>query len=56
MKQLLLFMSAIALTATMAVAQEQKDYKQERTEWEKKVKTDLKLTTDQKTKYDALNP
>lgn len=55
MKKLLVFMSAIALTATIAVAQEQKDYKQERTEWEKKVKTELKLTADQTTKYDALN-
>ena len=55
MKKLLLFMLAITLTVTMAVAQEQKDYKQERTEWEKKVKTDLKLTTDQTAKYDALN-
>jgi Spy/CpxP family protein refolding chaperone len=55
MKKLLLFMSAIALTATIAVAQEKKDYKQERTEWEKKVKNELKLTADQTTKYDALN-
>jgi hypothetical protein len=56
MKRLLLFMLAIALTTTIAVAQEQqKDYKLERTEWEKKVKNELKLTTDQTTKYDALN-
>src|SRR6188508_1453089 len=55
MKKLLLFMSAIVLTATVAVAQQQKDYKQERTEWEKKVKDELKLTADQTTKYDALN-
>ena len=55
MKKLLLFMSAIVLTATIAVAQDQKDYKQERTEWEKKVKNELKLTADQTTKYDALN-
>jgi hypothetical protein len=54
MKKLLLFMSAIALTATIAVAQDKKDYKQERTEWEKKVKNELKLTADQTTKYDAL--
>ena len=55
MKKLLLFMCAITLTATIAVAQEKKDYKQERTEWEKKVKNELKLTADQTTKYDALN-
>jgi len=55
MKKLLLFMCAITLTATIAVAQQPKDYKQERTEWEKKVKTELKLTADQTTKYDALN-
>lgn len=55
MKKLLLFISAITLTATIAVAQEKKDYKQERTEWEKKVKNELKLTADQTTKYDALN-
>jgi len=55
MKKVLLSMLAIALTATIAVAQEAKDYKQERTEWEKKVKNELKLTADQTTKYDALN-
>jgi len=55
MKKLLLFTLAIVVTATVAVAQQQKDYKQERTEWEKKVKTELKLTADQTTKYDALN-
>jgi len=55
MKKLLLFMFAITLTATIAVAQQQKDYKQERTEWEKKLKTELKLTADQTTKFDALN-
>ena len=55
MKKLMLSMLAIALTATIAVAQQPKDYKQERTEWEKKVNNELKLTADQTTKYDALN-
>ncbi len=55
MKKLLLFTVAFVLAATVAVAQQQKDYKQERTEWEKKVKNELKLTADQTTKYDALN-
>ena len=48
-------MLAITLTATITLAQQQKDYKQERTEWQKKVKDELKLTADQITKYDALN-
>ena len=55
MKKLLVSMLALALTATIAVAQQPKDYKQERTEWEKKVKNELKLTADQTTKYEALN-
>jgi predicted transglutaminase-like cysteine proteinase len=36
-------------------SQDQKDPKQERADWEKKLKTELKLTDDQATKFDALN-
>ena len=56
MKKLLLSMMAFAMVGIAANAQlEQKDYKKERAEWEKKVKDELKLSTDQVAKYDALN-
>ena len=49
-------MVAFAFVGTAAMAQlEQKDYKKSQEEWDKKVKEDLKLTTDQVAKYDALN-
>jgi Spy/CpxP family protein refolding chaperone len=44
-----------AFFATAAMAQDQqKDMKKEKTEWEKKVKDELNLTTEQAEKYDAL--
>jgi len=55
MKKLLLLMLVTAMTVTVAVAQEQKDYKHDRTEWDKKIKDELKLTSDQAVKYDALS-
>jgi Spy/CpxP family protein refolding chaperone len=36
-------------------SQDQKDPKQERADWEKKLKAELKLTDEQSTKFDALN-
>src|SRR6187402_2634378 len=57
MKKTLLLLIASAMVSTAALAQQEqkKDYSKERTEWENKVKTELKLTTDQAVKYDALN-
>lgn len=57
MKKLLLSFLITGMVATAAIAQEQKEVKdvnKERTEWNKKVKDDLKLTADQTEKYDAL--
>jgi hypothetical protein len=48
-----------AMVSTVAIAQDQaqdqKVKQQDRTEWEKKIKDELKLTADQTTKYDALS-
>lgn len=47
---------AFAIVGITAHAQlEQKDYKKEKTEWDSKIKTELKLNAEQITKYDALN-
>jgi Na+-transporting NADH:ubiquinone oxidoreductase subunit NqrC len=54
MKKLLLMLVISAMVSTVAVAQE-KNVKQDRAEWEKKLKDELKLTADQTVKYDALN-
>jgi hypothetical protein len=57
MKKLLLSFIITGMVATAAIAQEQKEVKdvnKERTEWNNKVKDDLKLTADQTEKYDAL--
>ena len=57
MKKLLLMLTITAFFATVAVAQDQTQtqMKQNHSEWEKKVKDELKLTPDQTTKYDALS-
>jgi Spy/CpxP family protein refolding chaperone len=57
MKKLLLMLTITAFAATVAVAQDQTQtqMKQDRAEWEKKVKDELKLTPEQTTKYDALS-
>ena len=56
MKKVFFLMVAFAFVGTAAIAQlEQKDYKKNQEEWDKKVKEDLKLTADQVAKYDALN-
>ena len=49
-------MMTFAIVGITANAQmDQKDYKKEKAEWDNKIKTELKLTTEQVTKYDALN-
>jgi len=56
MKKVFFLIVAFAFVGTAAMAQlEQKDYKKSQQEWDKKVKEDLKLTSDQVVKYDALN-
>jgi len=56
MKKIFFLIVAFAFVGTAAMAQlEQKDYKKSQEEWDKKVKEDLKLTSDQVVKYDALN-
>jgi len=56
MKKAFFLIVAFAFVGTAAVAQlEQKDYKKSQEEWDKKVKEDLKLSSDQVVKYDALN-
>lgn len=56
MKKVFFLIVAFAFVSTATMAQlEQKDYKKSQEEWDKKVKEDLKLTSDQVVKYDALN-
>lgn len=56
MKKVLLLMMAFAFAGVAANAQlEQKDYKKDKAEWENKIKQELKLSTEQIAKYDALN-
>lgn len=55
MKKMLLCALITAIISTSALAQDQKAVKQDKTEWEKKVKEELKLTDEQTVKYDALN-
>jgi hypothetical protein len=56
MKKVLLLTMAFAIVGIAANAQlDQKDYKKEKAEWENRIKTELKLSTEQVTKYDALN-
>ena len=55
MKKFLVCLVITAMVSTAAIAQDQKDVKQDRTEWEKKLKEELKLTADQVTKFDAVN-
>ena len=52
---LLLIASAIVSTAALAQLEQKKDYSKERTEWENKIKTELKLSNEQIAKFDALN-
>src|SRR5688500_16022601 len=57
MKKLLALLTITAMMATTAIAQEtkDKDAKKDHSEWDKKVKDELKLTDDQAAKYDALS-
>ena len=59
MKKILLCLVITAMVSTAAIAQDQvqdqKAKQQDRTEWEKKIKDELKLTADQTTKFDALS-
>lgn len=55
MKKFLLLALITAIVSTTVLAQDQKDVKQDKTEWEKKVKEELKLSDEQTAKYDALN-
>jgi Spy/CpxP family protein refolding chaperone len=55
MKKLLLMLTISAFVTTVAVAQDQAPTKQDRVEWEKKIKDELKLTPDQVLKFDALS-
>jgi hypothetical protein len=54
MKKLLLLVLMSGFIAGAAIAQDQKDMKDHQ-EWDKKVKTELKLTDEQVTKYDAIS-
>jgi Spy/CpxP family protein refolding chaperone len=56
MKKLLGLLTIAALFATTAIAQEHKDKdaKKDHSEWDRKIKEELKLTDDQAAKYDAL--
>ena len=56
MKKVFFLMVAFAFVGTTAIAQlEQKDHKKNQEEWNNKVKEELKLTSDQVVKYDALS-
>ena len=55
MKKFWVLLIVAAFASFSVAAQETKDYKQDRTEWEKKIKDELKLTPEQVQKYDALN-
>ena len=54
MKKLLLSLLMTGMLTSVVVAQEQKEMKQDAKEWDKKVKTELNLTDEQVTKYDAI--
>lgn len=55
MKKLLLSVLMSGVIAGAAIAQDQKDMKADHQEWDKKVKTELALTDEQVTKYDAIS-
>ncbi|HKZ65578.1 MAG TPA: hypothetical protein VJ111_04450 [Chitinophagaceae bacterium] len=55
MKKLLLLLVSGMIAGGAVFAQEQKEMKKDHTEWDNKVKTELKLTDDQVVKYDALS-
>jgi Spy/CpxP family protein refolding chaperone len=55
MKKLLLLLTVIAMVGTVAIAQEVKNPKKNKAEWEQKIKTELQLTDEQTVKFDAVN-
>lgn len=55
MKKLLSFLLISGIFTVTAGAQEHKEMKTDHKEWDKKLKTELKLTDDQAMKYDALS-
>ena len=59
MKKFLLCLVISAMVSTVTIAQDQvqdqKAKQQDRTEWEKKIKDELKLSADQTVKFDALS-
>jgi hypothetical protein len=55
MKKLLLLVLMTGFIAGAAISQDQKDMKADHEQWDKKVKTDLKLTDEQVVKYDAIS-
>lgn len=55
MKKLLLLAVSACLFTLVSVAQEQKDMKKDAKEWDNKIKTELSLTPEQVTKYDAVS-
>ncbi|MEO6001079.1 MAG: hypothetical protein ABIN89_29790 [Chitinophagaceae bacterium] len=55
MKKLLLLLIITASVTTYAVAQEQKDAKTDRTEWQKKLTDELKFTPEQTEKFNGIN-
>ena len=57
MKKLILLTTIVGLIATSAIAQKEQDkgMKKDYSEWEKKIKDELKLTDEQTVKFDALS-
>src|SRR5690349_5900565 len=55
MKKVLMLLLMSGFIAGAAMAQDQKDMKAQHEQWDKKVKTDLKLTDEQVVKYDAVS-
>jgi len=55
MKKLFLLLLMSATISSLSFGQDQKDVKQDKMEWEKKMKEELKLTADQTVKFDALS-
>lgn len=56
MKKVMSLVMVLAIAGIAVNAQmDQKDYKKEKAEWDNKIKQELKLSTEQLVKYDALN-
>jgi N-methylhydantoinase B/oxoprolinase/acetone carboxylase alpha subunit len=56
MKKIMFFLFMVTFISTAVFAQmDQKDYTKNRSEWEKKLREELKLNSEQSVKYDAIN-